>query len=125
MIAVVLVLACALLFPFVWEMVFKHAFADLIKPGRHQVLAVVLSPSLLTIILLYYITTTSLDYAIPYVISCSLFILIISTLTWGYAMYYRDEMRTWIWLIMCLITLCLYPINLLIIVYGTTSSWTI
>lgn len=125
MIFIVLVLACALLFPFLWEYVFTRAFVDLRKPGRSQMLTVVLSPSFLTIILAYCLTTTSTDFRVENILSSSIFILIKSTLTWGFAMYYRDEMRTWIWLIMCLLTLCLYPLNILIIANGTTGSWAI
>jgi hypothetical protein len=111
-----LILVGATVLPFLWEHIFDATLNETKAPNIGQLAFIACAPWAATFSL-FFITEIWPQPEI--LIGVIIFIIVLSTMTWGYAMYYREKMRKWLWLIMSFCTLFLYPALFFILIIST------
>jgi len=117
---IIIVLIAAWGLPYLWKYVFSCTLMHTEQPSVSQLVGVAFTPILLSVFTVFMGTGWTSDVIITCVV---LFIFIISTLTWGYALYHREVAPGWLWLLLAFLTFCLYVGLLFLILVGSSDSW--
>ena len=110
----------AIVLPFLWEYLFRRYVVRPTPPTIVELTLISTIPFALTISLLLIIGDSKTE--IEFMLTFAILILILSTFTWGYAMLYQKVMRLWLWALMTISTILLYPGLFFIVIYGSQGS---